>query len=132
MEKIGKFLPNQRKIKFKIFWGTQPFFGKKHKAEFKEQLSQQRKGSLNPMFNKPKSKSFLFYAHKPKKGAENWMSKPVILTHQKTKQVLKFNSQIEAALFFGYKTKYVIVKALKNGSLLKNLWKLELSSLFSF
>ena len=40
-----------------------------------------------------------------------------------TKQVLKFETQIQAATYFGYKTKYAIVKALKNQHLFLNVWK---------
>jgi len=32
-----------------------PFFGKTHTDEFKNSLSESRKGSLNPMYGKPKS-----------------------------------------------------------------------------
>lgn len=42
------------------------------------------------------------------------MCKPVKLIQIKTGQVLTFESQTEATVFFGYQTKYVIVKPLKN------------------
>lgn len=54
------------------------------------------------------------------------MSKAVQLTHVKIFQILTFESQIEAALFLGYKTKFVITKALKDQSLSKQTWKVQL------
>lgn len=125
--RLGTSLSEETKEKLsKRFSEEQnPFFGKKHSEEFKENLRQVRKGSLNPMFGKPKSKEFLFYANRQKNGKHNFISKPVQLTHTITKEVLKFESQIEAALYFGYKTKYVIAKALKNQALFLNVWKVE-------
>lgn len=122
-------VPLSKEIKKKLsnlFSGEgNPFFGKKHPDLLKQKLSNIRKGSLNPIFHKKKSKEFLFHIDKEKTGKFNHMSKPIQLCQIYTKEMLTFESQIEAALYLGYKSKSPIVKALKSGSLVKKQWKIS-------
>lgn len=126
-KRLGTSLSSKTKEKLRKHFSGEfnPLYGKKHSFEFKEKLSNQRKGFLNPMFGKLKSKEFLLHANKVKTGKHNYMSKPVQLTHVITNQVLKFESQIEAALYFNYKTKFVIVKAIQNQTLFLNTWEVN-------
>lgn len=51
------------------------------------------------------------------------MSKGLKWVHVKTKEVLVFESQVEAAKHFGYKTKYAVVKADQSEALFLGCWK---------
>jgi hypothetical protein len=110
------------KNKYNILEKAYTSIGYQHSKRCKERLSLARQGSQNPIFGKVKSSEFLCIQKKPKKGRHNHMSKPVQWIHRTTKEVLVLESQIEAALAFGYQTKYVIVKAIKDQSLFKGVW----------
>jgi group I intron endonuclease len=90
----GKALSEKTKLKLSLLFSGQnnPFFVQKYSDEFKQKLSIQHSAHKNPMFNKPKSAEFLAQQVKDKTGANNPMSKVVVLKDVTTGQTIGFNS----------------------------------------
>lgn len=93
--RLGPNLSVETKNKLRFLFSKEknPFYGKKHTIQFKKSLTERHQGLNNPMFGKLKSVEFYYYAHKPKSGKNNYMSKGVQLVHVETKQMLVFSSQ---------------------------------------
>lgn len=104
--------------------------GYKHRSETKDKIRKSVSGEFHPMYGKKHSEEAtqkIRQAHlaSTKRGKEHFMSKLVKLTNVLTGNILEFESQIDAALYFNYKTTSVIRRAFKNKKLFQNIWKIE-------
>jgi hypothetical protein len=72
--RLGKSHSNETRDKLSQRFSGEgnPFFGRKHTAEFLTKLKE-RSGAANPMFGKEKSPEFIEHMHKDKYGVNNPM-----------------------------------------------------------
>ena len=103
--------------------------GFKHSLDTLEKLSQMRKGALNPMYNKPKSKEFLEHMNKSIKGEDNprYGKGKTIYVYNKNHELINSFTSLSAAMEGLNTHNYTINAYLDTGKLFKDTYYLCLS-----